>query len=136
MPMPTEELLLSLGWPPESVADTGTLSWTKSFGKGLAARLVGASVVVTHGAIACRMRSARLVPPYQMEPHVESVWDIRPGRPYLRRWVVDGEPRDVFAPDASEQALAHFRSTVRSLGIDPVFEKGPGRQTDPAWVSH
>lgn len=130
-----ENLLLALDWPPEAVAYTGTLTWTKAFGRGLAARLVGASVGVTHGAVACRMRSAQLTPPYRMDPHIESVWDIRPGRPYLNRWVVDGQARDVFLPEASEQALAHFRDTIRSLGIAPVFVRGPLRQADPAWAS-
>lgn len=135
MTMLTEELLMTLGWPANAVRHAGTLSWTKTFGSGITARLMGASVTVTHGAITCRMRSARLMPPYHMAPHMEAVWDIRPGKPYLTRWVVDGESRDVLSPDATQQAVAHFKSTVKSMSAPSEFKVGPVRQQDPSWMS-
>lgn len=133
--MTTEELLTALGWPANALRHAGTLSWTKTFGSGISARLMGASIVVTNGAVTCRMRSARLTPPYQMEPHMEAVWDIRPGKPYLNKWVVDGERRDVFDPEASHHAVAHFKSTVKSMSTQSEFRIGPVRQEDPSWMS-
>lgn len=129
------QLLQALDWPDPVNVRTGSMTWTRTSGEGRAMRILSASVIVTAGAIACRMRSALVSRPGQLEPHVEAVWKTHANTPpKLSRWVVEGQPKNPQSPTAPEEAISHFRSAVASLGVAPVFTPSPNG-TEPGWAT-
>lgn len=124
-----DTLLQALSWPASALSQTGQLTWTREAGSGLEMRILSASVVVSHDAIVCRVRSTRLANPGRLETHVEIAWDIRSSQPRLMQWMMDGQRHPL---DEPTRALHAFRGAVQSLSVAPQFQAGGlRRHQDP-----
>jgi len=124
------QLLAALGWPPTAGLQPGTLTWTHEIEEGNSTRIFTASVVLTPTTVFCRLRSASVEKPWALTNHMEAVWVLQSGKPFLNKWSLEGTQKQAYAANAFSEAVEEFKNAVNEMDVEPrLITAGGGRRT-------
>jgi hypothetical protein len=125
------QLLVALGWPPTAGLQPGTLTWTHEMEEKEQGpiRVFTASVVLNPTAVFCRLRSASIEKPWALTNHMEAVWELQGGQPFLTKWSLEGAQQQAYESNAFSRAIEEFRNAVEEMNVEPRLITAGGRSS-------